>query len=197
MLNFAAERPDHELLLQKHFTALLSSVWRTRFLNDRSQNPTSSCNGFPSSAGFLSSFINHSSGIAVEAPRARLKFTSSGQSIEAVAAALVDASNREPENLVSSDVRLEDAPVQEELDITLEIEGESSDPMSHLPAVISLSVSSRDSHSAVPARGNDNRLRSSKALLEDRLRYWLQLHAFVRINTCPLNYSGNRAQFWK
>ncbi|KAF2314573.1 hypothetical protein GH714_027718 [Hevea brasiliensis] len=139
LLNVAAEQPDHELLLQRHFTALLSSVWRMTRV-DRQQNLSSSRNGLYFGGKFFSSF-NQISWNSVKEPAKRMKFTTSAQSCKLLAAALHEFNSRPLDDTVSISNRIEDAPcISEQLEVTLEFEKEEGDSLIPFPPVINLMI---------------------------------------------------------
>ncbi|KAJ9153312.1 hypothetical protein P3X46_026762 [Hevea brasiliensis] len=140
LLNVAAEQPDHELLLQRHFTALLSSVWRMTSRVDRQQNLSSSRNGLYFGGKFFSSF-NQISWNSVKEPAKRMKFTTSAQSCKLLAAALHEFNSRPLDDTVSISNRIEDAPcISEQLEVTLEFEKEEGDSLIPFPPVINLMI---------------------------------------------------------
>ncbi|XP_011622082.2 protein PHOTOPERIOD-INDEPENDENT EARLY FLOWERING 1 isoform X1 [Amborella trichopoda] len=54
LLDVASDQPDNELLLQKHFTAILSSVWRARSCYDHIHGPMASRNSCSLGRGQIS-----------------------------------------------------------------------------------------------------------------------------------------------
>ena len=170
LLNFAAEQPDPELLLQKHFTALLSSVWRTtgRCHPEYRQNVSSSRYGVRLGGRFLSHIPQGSA----KEPAQRMKFTNLRECSNLLSAALHDASNRQRSDAFFFPGR-EDSPViAESLEITLEIQRESGDFKIPFPPVINLSIyGSNPVTSKSKTAREDLHLKASKVVAENRFRY--------------------------
>lgn len=173
LLNIAAEQPDHELLLQKHFTALLSSVWRTTSRVDHRQNLSSSRNGLYIGGKFFNSSVHQMYWNAMKEPAKRMKFTNLGQGSKLLAAALHDANSRRPDDRVRLSNQREDAPaIAEQLEITLEFPNEEEDSLNPWPPIINLSILGSDPPtSANKNTGEDNHLRASINVAESRFRY--------------------------
>lgn len=169
LLNVAAEQQDTELLLQKHFTALLSSVWRGTSRTERRQN-LSSGNGLYSGGRLFGSPICQSSRSLIREPAQRMKFTNSGSKL--LATALHDANIRERNDMISLSNWKEDAPVAtDKLEITLEFPREGDDDVIPLPPAINLSICGFDPLMCVNNTvGEDNHLKSSQAIAESRFR---------------------------
>ncbi|XVF41426.1 hypothetical protein PTKIN_Ptkin01aG0279200 [Pterospermum kingtungense] len=170
LLNFAAEQPDPELLLQKHFTALLTSVWRTTggCHPECRQNVSSSRNGVRLGGRFLSPYLPQDS---AKEPAPRMKFTNLPECSKLLSVALHDASNRQQSDTVRLSDR-EDSPVfVESLEVSLEIQGESADFMIPFPPVINLSIYGSNPVASVnKTAGEDLNLKASKLLAENRFR---------------------------
>ncbi|KAK9276401.1 hypothetical protein L1049_005934 [Liquidambar formosana] len=166
LLDIATELPDRELLLQKHFTALLSSVWRMR---SRRQS-ISSRNGLNSVGRLFGSTVNQISWSAMPEPPE--KMTNLGHGSRLLAAALHEANSRRLDDRVSlSDRREEASSIPEQLEITLEFPRERVDSMIPLPSVINLSIYGLDSPpSAHKPAGEDQLLKSSVNMAENRFR---------------------------
>ncbi|XWS57208.1 hypothetical protein CRYUN_Cryun09bG0154400 [Craigia yunnanensis] len=173
LLNFAAEQPDPELLLQKHFTALLSSVWRTtgRCRPESRQNVSSSRNGVRLGGRFLSPFLSHKPQDSAKEPAQRMKFTNLWECSKLLSAALHDGRNRQQSDTVFFPDR-EDSPViAESLEITLEIQRESGDSMIPFPPIINLSIYGSNTVTSInKTSGEDLHLKASKLVAENRLR---------------------------
>ncbi|KAK6289543.1 hypothetical protein POUND7_001084 [Theobroma cacao] len=171
LLNFAAGQPDHELLVQKHFTALLASVWRVKSRPENRQNVSSSRNGVRLGGRFLSPFLSHTPQGSAKEPAQRMKFTNLRECSKLLSAALHDASNRQRSDTVSSSDRRGDSPVIAEcLEITLEIQ-ESGDSMIPFPPVINLSIYGSDLvTSRNETTGEDLHLKASNVAAENRSR---------------------------
>jgi hypothetical protein len=173
LLNVAAEQPDHELLLQKHFTALLSSVWRVKSRVENQQNMPSSRNAHYNSGRVFNSSVNPLPWNSLRESAKRMKFTNLGQSTKLLAAALHDASSRRPGDRVSNSNVNEEAPaVGEKLEITLEFQKEENDYLIPFPPVISLSIpGSAPWMSVNKDRAAAHHLRASTSVAENRFRY--------------------------
>ncbi|XWS42985.1 hypothetical protein CRYUN_Cryun16bG0061300 [Craigia yunnanensis] len=171
LLNFAAEQPDHELLLQKHFTALLSSVWRVTCRPEHRQNVSSSRNGVRLGGRFLSPFLAHTPQDSAKEPAQQIKFTNLRECSKLLSAALHDAHNRQRSDTVFLSDR-ENSPVMaESLEITLEIQRESGDSMIPFPPILDLSIyGSNPVTSISETAGEDLHLKASKVVAENRFR---------------------------
>ncbi|XWS58915.1 hypothetical protein CRYUN_Cryun08bG0075400 [Craigia yunnanensis] len=171
LLNFAAGQPDHELLLQKHFTALLSSVWRATCRPEHQKIVSSSRNGVRLGGRFLSPFFSHRPQDYAKEPAQRMKFTNLRECSKLLSAALHDASNRQRSDIVFLSDR-EDSPViAESLEITLEIQRESGDPMITFPPIINLPIyGSNPVTSKSKTAGEDLHLKATKVVAENRFR---------------------------
>lgn len=161
LLDVAAELPDRELLLQKHFTALLSSVWKVNSRVDRTPSLSSSQNGLYFGGR---SFTWNS----MQEPAEKLKFTNLGESSKLLRLALFDAS--QPDDTVSlSNQECEASAVPEQLEINLEFQKEPEDSLVPLPSIISLSISGADPQPSVSkASGEDHHLKASRSVAENR-----------------------------
>ncbi|KAJ7002447.1 hypothetical protein NC653_007808 [Populus alba x Populus x berolinensis] len=163
LLNVAAEQPDHELLLQKHFTALLSAVWRVNSRAERQQNLSSSRNALYNHGRVFNSSVNQLPWNSSKESSKRMKFTNSGHSSKLLAAALHDASSRRPDDRVSYSNLSEVAPaIGEQLEITLEFQKEEDNSLIQFPPIISLSIpSSAPLTSVTKDRAEAHHLRAS------------------------------------
>ncbi|KAJ6963829.1 protein PHOTOPERIOD-INDEPENDENT EARLY FLOWERING 1-like isoform X2 [Populus alba x Populus x berolinensis] len=173
LLNVVAEQPDHELLLQKHFTALLSSVWRVKSHVENQQNMPSSRNALYNSGRVFNSSVNPLPWNSLRESAKRMKFTKLGQSTKLLAAALHDASSRRPGDRVSNSNVNEEAPaIGEKLEITLEFQKEENDYLIPFPPVISLSIPGSAPWTSVNKdRAVAHHLRASTSIAENRFRY--------------------------
>ncbi|XP_044486357.1 protein PHOTOPERIOD-INDEPENDENT EARLY FLOWERING 1 isoform X4 [Mangifera indica] len=171
LLNIAAEQADNELLLQKHFTALLSSVWRVRSRAQCRQSLPSSRNGFRFGERFFNPF-DHNYNSMKELPAQKIKFTNLGQHRKLLFAALHEASSSSQDDRVSLSGRREDSLViTEQLDVMLEVQRELNDSMTPFPSAINLTVYGSDSQTLVnKAAGEDNHLRVTQNVAESRFR---------------------------
>ncbi|CAN1164576.1 Protein PHOTOPERIOD-INDEPENDENT EARLY FLOWERING 1 [Linum perenne] len=162
LLNVAAEQPDHELLLQKHFTALLSSVWKVTCHNSSyfgeksfscaSQTSQSSMNGF----------------------HKRVWSTNLRHSGKLLAAALRDVSSRRTDDGISLSTAKEAVPGTEGLEITLEFQ-EGSNAEFAFPPLVSLSIPGSDGQTSMTKEAGDVHLRSTMVLSETRYRDALRI----------------------
>ncbi|KAK2993722.1 hypothetical protein RJ640_003721 [Escallonia rubra] len=172
LLDIASELPDHEPLVQKHFFALLFSVWRVASRHDR-RDTLSSFRSLYSHNGIFVSTVNHISGNSLREQSAKLKFTNLSQSSKLVAAALYDAQNTRQDDRASvfSQREKASADVVEVLGITLELPCERDDPINILPAVVNLSIRGPDQLPSenTPTRENHH-FRSSQNMAENRFR---------------------------
>ncbi|CAN6689036.1 unnamed protein product [Malus baccata var. baccata] len=188
LLNVAADQPNTEFLIQKHFTALLSAVWKVTSHKDRRKNLPSSQNGLYF-GGSIFSPSNQKSQTPMMERTERMKLTNFGHGTKLVAAALNDASNRQGTKLVPA--ALNDASSRcdndtvfrpnlgkdssiesERLDITLEFQGAKDDTMDELPSVLNLSISDSDRFPSLNKATEDHHLRKSSNvnLAENRFR---------------------------
>lgn len=151
LLDVVSEMPDNELLLQKHFTAILSSVWRANTRSDRCQSMSSSQNSLHSRSFF--SAISQMHGKSRREPD-KMKFTVLGQNSKLVAAALDGASRKRQDPSLLSDQQ-ETPTMVEKLDITLEFQGDHREFGAPFPPVIDLSICGLDPQPSAdePMRG--------------------------------------------
>lgn len=177
LLNFAAEQPDREFLLQKHFTALLSSVWKVSYRNNSLQKPQKSRNGsFLSGSflngSFLSSFSSNASKSSVKEPAQRIQFSNLAQSSKILAAALGDACNVQQGNTIPlSDKSSNSIVSQEHLEIALEFPKNDDDSIISMLPVINLSIYESDPLSFVDKADDDSGHRKALQIMaENRYR---------------------------
>ena len=172
LLNVAAEQPDHELLLQKHFTALLSAAWRVNSRVEHQQNFPSSRNALYNHGSIFNSSVNQLTSNSSEESAKRMKRTNLGHSSKLLAAALHDASRR-PDDRVSYSNLSDVAPFTgEQLVITLEFQKEEDDSFIQFPPIISLSIpGSAPLTSVNKDRAEAQHLRASTSTAENRFRY--------------------------
>lgn len=171
LLNFAGEQPDHELLLQKHFTALLSSVWRRMCHPERRKNVSSTRNDVHLGGKFLNPFLSHMPQDSVKEPAQRMQFTNLQECSKLLSAALHDASNRQRSDAVVLCDREDSPRMMESLEITLEIQRESGDSLIPLPLILNLSIyGSNPVTSISKTAGDDLHLKASQAVAENRFR---------------------------
>lgn len=178
LLDVASEQANRELLLQKHFFALLSSVWKVGSRVDRRQNPPATCNGLYFDQSFFTSIGQHSQNPPIK-PYERMTFANSAKSKKLIAAALDDMRSRPENDNIFLSNQGEDMPVSaDQVDITLEFPKEESDSLSSFPSVIKLSIKgdeappslkhTRDDHLKLCYSAAENRFRDiTKACEED------------------------------
>ncbi|XP_010242799.1 PREDICTED: protein PHOTOPERIOD-INDEPENDENT EARLY FLOWERING 1 isoform X2 [Nelumbo nucifera] len=170
LLDVASELPDNELLLQKHFTAMLSSVWRVRSRSDRRHSVSQS--GLYSGGSYLSYTPIYISGRFTREPPGSINLAIVGQNSKLVAAALHDANSKQQDDLVfPSDQRDETMATSEQLEVTLEFQGDGDDCSTPLPPFLHLSICGLNS----PPLADDQAvgkvfLGSSHDIAEDRFR---------------------------
>ncbi|KAL2464783.1 Protein PHOTOPERIOD-INDEPENDENT EARLY FLOWERING 1 [Forsythia ovata] len=171
LLGLASEIPDHESLVQKHFFALLSSAWRVSSSHSHKLSTLFSQNGFYSSGQLLASTVEHLSHKSLRKPSEKMKLTNLHQCGKLVAAALKgDYSMQNADGASVVNQREEPLVVKEQLDITLELQGERDEAMP-LPSVIGLSINGPDSSPSFKGfAGEDRHFKSSQHMVENRFR---------------------------
>ncbi|GAU37535.1 hypothetical protein TSUD_21400 [Trifolium subterraneum] len=169
LLDVASEQANRELLLQKHFFALLSSVWKAAQV-DRRQNLHATCNSLYFDQSFFSSIGQHSQN-PLNKPSERMTYAHSGQSKMLLAAALDDLkSGPENDKIVLSN-QGKDMPVTEDqVDITLEFPKEESDSLSSFPSVIKLSIKGAEAPPSLNKHTRNDHLKSCFSAAENRFR---------------------------
>ncbi|KAK8568847.1 hypothetical protein V6N13_106729 [Hibiscus sabdariffa] len=171
LLNFAAAQPDHELLIQKHFTALLSSVWRVTCHPENQQNVSSSRNGVRFGGRFLSPFLGHTPQRSLQDATPRMKFSNLQECSKLLSAAFHDASDRRRDEAVSLSDRGDSQVIEESLEITLEIQRESNESMIPFPPLMNLSIYGPNPVTSTnKIAGEDPHLKASNVLAENRFR---------------------------
>ncbi|WMV19388.1 hypothetical protein MTR67_012773, partial [Solanum verrucosum] len=125
VLDIASEIPDHEPLVQTHFFALLSSVWKVQ--KSLTNTFSSSQNGFFHSGSLFSPIMNRVSTNYSMGPPVR-RFSNSSVCTKLVAVALSDQQSAQSDERVRiCDQREEASFPSEHLDITLEFGAEKDD----------------------------------------------------------------------
>lgn len=178
LLDVASEQENREFLLQKHFFALLSSVWKVASHVDRRQNLSPMQNGRCFDRSFFPSIGQHSQNFLK--PSERMTFPNLAQSRNLLAAALDDAGSRQQDDKISVPNHGDDVPVTaNQLDVTLEIQNEESDTFL-FPSVINLSIQGTEPPPSLNKQtGEDDHLRACGSVAEERFRYdWIQEHGF-------------------
>lgn len=171
LLDVASEQVNRELLLQKHFFALLSSVWKVASHVDRRRNPLPTCNGLYFDQSFYTS-IGQPSQNSLKKSSKRMTFTNLAQSKKLVAAALDDITTRQVNDKVILSNQGEDMPVSaDQLDITLEFTKEDSDVLSSFPSVINLSIIGTEPTPSLNKLTGEDDLKVGLFIAENRFRY--------------------------
>jgi E1A-binding protein p400 len=170
LLDVASEQANRELLLQKHFYALISCVWKAAHV-DRRQNLHATCNGLYFDQSFFSSIGQHSQNPRNK-PSERMTFANSAQSKMLLAAALDDLGSR-PENdkIVLSNQGKNMPVTEDQADITLEFPKEESDSLSSFPSVIKLSIKLAEAPPSINKHTRNDHLKSNFSTVENRFRY--------------------------
>ncbi|XP_071911485.1 protein PHOTOPERIOD-INDEPENDENT EARLY FLOWERING 1-like isoform X3 [Coffea arabica] len=171
LLDVASQFSDAEPLIQKHFFALLSSVWRFSSLKTNRHNLAPSQNASSSYRKAVTSPLNvvsrDFSGESLES----MKFTNSFASGKLVAAALCDDHTaKKDDNVPISKQRDEASVVSERLDVTLQLLGGEHDTTLNLPSVVNLSILGRETPPSSKTIGQENHLKPFQDLAENRFR---------------------------
>ncbi|PSR84545.1 Protein PHOTOPERIOD-INDEPENDENT EARLY FLOWERING like [Actinidia chinensis var. chinensis] len=125
LLDVATELLDSEALLQEHFFALLSSIWRMTSHLDHRQSLSSSRNGFYAVGRHFTSMIGQIDLNYTREPSEKMKFTNLSQCSKLVAAALCDANSVRQDDGISAFKQNEEASAFVNwLEITLELQRE-------------------------------------------------------------------------
>lgn len=171
LLDVASQLSDPEPLIQKHFFALFSSVWRFSSLKTNRHSLTSSQNA---SSSYRKPFISSLNDVSRDFSRESLesmKFTNSFASGKLVAAALCDDQTAKKDDKVSiSKQRDEASVISERLDVTLQILGGEHDTTLNLPSVVNLSILGRETPPSSKTIGEENHLKPFQNLAENRFR---------------------------
>ena len=164
LLNVAAEQPDTEMLLQKHFTCLLSSIWRT---STRSTNNQKLSLNSPIFNRQVMGSANHTQELARK-PFQGMKITSLSSKL--VEFALQDSSTSQPLDTASRP-RLQEPINKVGLDLTLEFPHGNDDSSTHFPPIIKLTIDGSDSFNYVNDPPGEDKLKVSRIAAEDRYRF--------------------------
>lgn len=173
LLNFAAEKPDREFVLQKHYTALLSSVWKVSYRNNNQQKPLAARNCLYFNGSFLSTFASNSSKSSVREPVQRVQFSDLAQSSKKLAAALDDACSVPQDSRIPLSDKSSIAPVsQEHLDIALEFPNQMNDEDTSIlmPPVVNLSIRDSEPLAFLEKAEVDGVHRKAQVMAENRYR---------------------------
>ncbi|MQL86425.1 hypothetical protein Taro_018948 [Colocasia esculenta] len=165
LLKVASEQADVEFLLQKHFTTILSSVWRAANRHYCSQSVSSFQNGFHSDSSF--SFA------AGKKPRRfteKMNLTTLRESSKIVATVFnnIDEAVATQKGPKISPTQQEVHSVADQLDLVLELPSDITSSIS-LPSVINVSICSPPQQ-LLEADGQDLLHISSYSIAEDRFR---------------------------
>ncbi|XP_009759618.1 protein PHOTOPERIOD-INDEPENDENT EARLY FLOWERING 1 isoform X1 [Nicotiana sylvestris] len=143
VLDIASEVPDHEPLVQKHFFALLSSVWKMSCRKSQTNAFSSSQNGFYHSGSLFTLFtptMNLGSTNYATGPLEK-RFSNLSICAKLVAAALSDQQSAQSDERVSiCDQREEASFPAEQLDVTLEFGAEKDNKIIPLPSPVTVKI---------------------------------------------------------
>ncbi|WOG88249.1 hypothetical protein DCAR_0207484 [Daucus carota subsp. sativus] len=170
LLGAVSELPDNEPLIQKHFFALLSSVWRASSGRYKKHSNSTSEASFYPGARFLPSAVNHISRTVTAGTSSRMNFANLSTSKKLVAAALhdVDATSRH-DGVAILGSRGEDSSVMDELVISLELPDRgTSDPVM-LPSIVNVSICGPEQSPSTCTDAGGNKIRYS-LVAENRFR---------------------------
>ncbi|KAK7278828.1 hypothetical protein RJT34_23866 [Clitoria ternatea] len=171
LLDVASEQVNRELLMQKHFFALLSAVWKVASHVDHRQNPSSAtCNGIYFDQSFFTS-ISQRSRNSLKKPSERMTFGNLPQSKKLVAAALEDINRQENDKIIISNQKEDESVRADQLDIILEFPKEENDALSSFPSVINLSIHGTEPCPALNKQtGEDGHFKVCLPVAENRFR---------------------------
>ncbi|KAG0455303.1 hypothetical protein HPP92_024595 [Vanilla planifolia] len=159
LLNITSDIPNNELLLQKHFVAILSSVWRKKCRLERCPTILSSQSG---------SYINFSSyssmrKTGVDQPKER-------HNKKLVMTALNDLDVRQLERIKASS--MQDAPVEiDQLELTLDLSSAKTAYFDNtFPSTVNVSLQVIEQQKSAEQHGSSFLSESSCRIAEDRFR---------------------------
>ncbi|KAL2924033.1 Protein PHOTOPERIOD-INDEPENDENT EARLY FLOWERING 1 [Bienertia sinuspersici] len=172
LLDAAMEQPDRELLLQRHFTALLTSVWRmTSSLEQQRTRSTPHNNLFPSIRLFGASVNPTAQNSTTGLPKKNFDL---GQCGKLLTVALHDAESVSCSDKTSQSSQMEeDLPAVEKVDVIVEFKGERGEIDNSavgFPSVVTLSIPSADPLLPVKTPSEENQFRSFQHVAENRFR---------------------------
>lgn len=178
LLDAAMEQPDRELLLQRHFTALLTTVWRmTSSLDQQRSRSIPHNNLYPSIRLFGTSVNPNAQNSTTGLPKKKFDL---GQCGKLISVALHDAESVGWNEKASLSSPMEEDPTSiEKLDVTVEFRREiceTSDPIGGFPSMISLSISGLDPLPPVRIPSEESQFRSTQQVAESRFRYVLDYY---------------------
>lgn len=136
LLNVTSELPDNELLLQKHFVAIISSVWRANCRVDARQSMACSKVGFYPNKNFSDSSLK-------KFPRLteKMSLTNLRECSKLVSRALVDVHNSHEDPMIVTN-KLNSNSGFEHMDLILSFPRNSVDSESAFPLAVSVSIHS-------------------------------------------------------
>ncbi|QCE05371.1 E1A-binding protein [Vigna unguiculata] len=170
LLDVASEQANRELLLQKHFFALLSSAWKVASHVDRRQNPSPTCNGLYFDQSLFTS-IGQPSQNSLKKSSERVPFANLVQSKKLVAAALDDSATGQVNDKVILPNQGEGMPMSaDRLDITLEFPKEESDVLALFPSVINLSIHGTEPTPSLSKQTGGDDFKIGLLIAENRFR---------------------------
>ncbi|XP_011075153.1 protein PHOTOPERIOD-INDEPENDENT EARLY FLOWERING 1 isoform X1 [Sesamum indicum] len=159
LLGIASELPDHELLLQKHFFAVLSAAWRDQSRSTHRNKALFSQKGFYPSQKLSGSTINHQTPMGKLS--GKMEFTNLLQCGKLIAAALSGDSSCQSGETLPVFNQDELLVARERLDLTLELQEECNEASS-LPSVINVSILGPDPPSLKMNAGDDRHFKSAQ-----------------------------------
>lgn len=171
LLGAVSELPDNEPLIQKHFFAMLSSVWRTSSGRYKKHcNSNSQASLYPS-VRFLNSMGNHISKTNTAGTSSKMNFANLSTSRKLVAAALHDADvTSRHDGVATLSSRGEDSSVADQLVISLELPNGGNDDPVLLPSLVNVSICGPEPSPSTCTDAGGNKIRSS-LVAENRFRY--------------------------
>ncbi|XP_057547488.1 protein PHOTOPERIOD-INDEPENDENT EARLY FLOWERING 1 isoform X1 [Amaranthus tricolor] len=168
LLDAAMEQQDSELLLQRHFTALLTTVWRMNSSTDQQKGRSAPhSNLYPSIRLFGKSVNPTAQNSSTGLSKKKFNLVQCGRLL---VVALHDA---ESVKTAAPSHMEEDLPDTEKLDVTVEFRkdrGESDDSTVGFPSVVSVSIPGLDPLPPVKPPSEENQLRSTQQVAESRFR---------------------------
>ncbi|KAL9319263.1 hypothetical protein ACSQ67_015780 [Phaseolus vulgaris] len=170
LLDVASEQVNRELLLQKHFFALLSSAWKVASHVDRRQNPSPTCNGLYFDQSHFTSICQPSQN-SLKKSSERMPFANLAQSKKLVAAALDDTTSGQVNDRVILSNQGDGMPMSaDQLDITLEFPKEESDVLALFPSVINLSIHGTEPAASLSKQTGEDDFKVGLFIAENRFR---------------------------
>lgn len=172
LLDAAMEQPDRELLLQRHFTSLLTSVWRVTSRIDQHRKRSIPQNKSSPGIRLFGTSVNPNSQDSTQGPQERS--FNLRQFSKLITIALHDVESVGQNNTASHSSQMEqDSPTFEKLDVTLEFgkeRGETDNSGAGFPSIVPLSIPGLDPISPLKMPSEEKQLRYSQQLSESRFR---------------------------